>query len=70
MKTKRIAKAEEWLKEYAAENVQVVMLCASTGTTTDSTQSGGDGEDEELKPSSLNKSTGIYENSFSYNPFE
>ena len=71
MKTKKIATPEEWFKEFTPENVQVVMLCAST-TTNDGTNSGGDGEDEELKPSSLegNKSTGIYENNFSYNPFE
>ena len=74
MKTKKIAKPEEWFKEFTPENVQVVMLCASTGNTTDSStnQSGGEyNNDGELNVSSAsNKSTGIYENNFSYNPFE
>ena len=70
MKTKKIAKPEEWFKEFTPENVEVVLCGTSSGTTTDnSNQSGGEGTEEELKPSSV-KSTGIYENSFSYNPFE
>ena len=72
MKTKKIAKPEEWFKEFTPENVEVV-LCGTSGDTTDSNQSGGtENNDGELNTSSLdnNKSTGIYENSFSYNPFE
>lgn len=68
MKTKKIAKPEEWFKEFTPENVQVVMLCASTGDTTGGTNSGGDGTgDGTLKSTTVES---LDSNSFSYNPFE
>ena len=69
MKTKKIAKPEEWFKEFTPENVQVVMLCASDTTNGTGNQSGGtENNDDDVKVTS--KSTGIYENNFNYNPFE
>ena len=72
MKTKKIATPEEWFKEFTPENVDVnMLLCSVTNnTTTDNTnQSGGtNNNDGDVKVTS--KSTGIYENNFSYNPFE
>ena len=72
MKTKKIAKPEEWFKEFTPENVQVVMLCASTGNITDGSSGGSDGTITRPTTTSVdsNKSAGIYENGFSYNPFE
>ena len=74
MKTKKIATPEEWFKEFTPENVDVNMLCASTGDTiTDYNQSGGtENNDDDLDNGVVvtSKSTGIYENNFNYNPFE
>ena len=67
MKTKKIAKPEEWFKEFTPENVQVVMLCASTSDTTGGNQSGGSGGDGTLKSTTVES---LDSNSFSYNPFE
>ena len=69
MKTKKIAKPEEWFKEFTPENVEVVMLCASTNDTTSGTESGGEGT-EENRPTTGTNNESIYTNNFSYNPFE
>ena len=69
MKTKKIAKPEEWFKEFTPENVEVVLCGTSGNTTTDSTQSGG-GEGTIDRPTSDENNESIYTNNFSYNPFE
>ena len=70
MKTKKIAKPEEWFKEFTPENVEVV-LCGTSGNNnyTDSTESGGSGSNG-TRPTSDENNESIYTNNFSYNPFE
>ena len=69
MKTKKIAKPEEWFKEFTPENVEVVLCGTSTTTDTNynDNSSGGEGGDGNIKSTTVES---LDSNSFSYNPFE
>ena len=66
MKTKKIAKPEEWFKEFTPENVQVLLCGTSEGA---GNNANGGGSTEETRPTDENNES-IYTNNFSYNPFE